>query len=82
MYFNPHGTRNLPRATKAYNRLDSVARHYEPRRMPIGARGKFQKDDQHAKGVQDYLADAFIEAHQSKRKGRYQPRQIARNFFR
>ena len=35
MYFNPHGIRNLPRGTKAYNRLDSVALRVHG--MPVGA---------------------------------------------
>ena len=69
MYFNPHGLRNLPRGTKAakviYSFRDAV---------PVRPMGKIC-------GAQDWIIDDYLEAKQLNRKGRYKPRQIARNFF-
>ena len=79
MYFHPLGTRASTRDLKAHTKLDSVSRHFElepVRKTP----GKLRKDDQSCKGVRDYLAEKYVCVRE--RKGRYEPSQIVRNFFR
>lgn len=82
MDFNPHGLRRIPRALRAHNKLDTVARHFATSAVPTGRSGKFWKDDQSCKSLLDYLEEKYLDARITKRKGRYQPAQIARNFFR
>jgi len=74
--------RAYPRDLKAHTILDTVSRHYMPFPVPVGRRGKFLKDDQFSKGVRDYLAQKYVLDQIRKREGRYEPRQIAKNFFR
>ena len=63
--------------------LDSVTRHFTPDRLPVSmTRGKHLKDDQSWKMVKDYLQEKYVWHVNNKRKGRYEPTQIVRNFFR
>lgn len=67
---------------RAHTLVDNVTRYFdEVKPMPKGRRGKFWKDGQTARGVQDYLADKFIDSHLWPKKGRYEPSLIVRNFF-
>lgn len=66
---------------RAHTLLDTVARHFTLEREPVRKiPGKFRKDDQSCKGVQDYLAERYLL--RRGMRGRYEPRQISRNFFR
>lgn len=82
MDFHPHRLRAFPLPLRAHTLIDTVARHYTLGPFPKGETGKFLKDDQCAKGVQDYLAERYVDAMVFRRRGRYEPRQIVRNFFR
>jgi hypothetical protein len=83
MDFNPFGTRAMARGLKAQTVLDTVARHFTPDRMPVRRRrGKFRKDDQSCKGVRDYLEEKYMWHINNRQKGRYEPMQIARDFWR
>jgi hypothetical protein len=83
MDFYPYRTRAFKRYLKAYTKLDNVTRHFTPDRLPARKTpGKLRKDDQSCKGVQDYLAETSMYDQITKRKGRYEPRQIVRNFLR
>lgn len=64
---------------RANTRLDTVARHFDEPMRKTG--GKLRKDDQSCKGVQDYLADKHIDCQVHRRKGRYEPTQLVRNFW-
>ncbi len=45
MDFYPHGIRALPQRLKAHLRLDTVARHFIPNRLPVRSmRGKGSAD--------------------------------------
>jgi hypothetical protein len=83
MDFYPYGTRALIRGRKAHTVLDTVARHFLPYPVPLcRAPGKLRKDDQSCKSVKDYLEEKYVYDHRMNRKGRYEPRQIVRNFWR
>jgi hypothetical protein len=77
---NPLGTRGMTRGLKAHTVLDTAGRHYITPMRKTG--GKLRKDDQSCKGVQDYLAEKYVWHINNRRKGRYEPSQIVRNFFR
>jgi len=83
MDFYPHGTRAFKPCLKAYTKLDNVTRHFTPDRLPLSRTcGKLRKDDQSCKSVKDYLEETYMFDLLKKRKGRYVPRQIVRNFTR
>jgi hypothetical protein len=73
------GTRAYPHGLRAHTRMDTVARHFHTPMSKIG--GKLLKDDQSAQGVQDYLAEVYVWQMNNRRKGRYEPTQIVRNFW-
>ncbi len=80
MYFHPLGTRACTRDLKAHTKLDSVSRHFDLEREPVRKTpGKLRKDDQSCKGVQDYLAEKYLCVRE--RRGKYDPKQIVRNFL-
>lgn len=77
------GTRAFRRDLKAHTKLDNVSRHFDLEREPLRTTpGKLLKDDQFAKSVRDYLAEKYVYDQLKKRKGRYEPSQIVRDFFR
>jgi hypothetical protein len=76
------GTRAWKRELKAHTLLDTVARHFTVGPFPKHRGGKLRKDDQSCKGVKDYLAEKYVYDQINRRKGRYEPSQIVRNFFR
>jgi len=81
MNLNPVGLRAMRRGLKSHTLLDSVARHFTVGPFPKGRDGKFLKDDQSAKVVQHYLEEKYVAARITKRKGRNEPMQIVRNFW-
>jgi hypothetical protein len=70
----------LPITLKAHTLLDTVARHFTTPMRKMG--GKLRKDDQSWKSVKDYLQEKYVCTLIDKRKGRYESRQIVRNFWR
>jgi hypothetical protein len=60
--------------------LDTVARHFTTPMRKTG--GKLRKDDQSWKMVKNYLQEKYVDNVIDKRKGRYEPTQIVRNFWR
>ena len=48
----------------------------------VGTGGKLRKDDQSWKMVKNYLQEKYVDNVIDKRKGRYEPTQIVRNFWR
>jgi hypothetical protein len=83
MDFYPYRIRAMSRGLKAHTKLDSVAVHFLPDPVPVcRARGKFRKDDQSCKSVKDYLHEKYVYDKWMMRRGRYEPRQIVRNFMR
>ena len=77
------GTRAWTRRLKSHTLLDRIAEH-SPREFTRvrKTRGKLKKDDYYWQSVRDSLENKNLLAQIRMRKGRYEPSQIVRNFFR
>jgi len=62
--------------------LDTVARLFTPPCAGAENTGKLRKDNQSCKSVKDYLQGKYVCNLIDKRKGRYEPTQIVRSFWR
>ena len=82
MDFNPVGVRAWTRRLRAHTLVD-VAEYFTPDQTPVRkTRGKLRKDGYGWLSVKEYLEDKYLDAQISKRKARYEPSQIVRNFKR